>query len=226
MGSACPSVVRTVARRLERFRKVCHHGPVVQPCAWLCDGGTPWNLLFCLIGVILGTLIGVLPGIGATATTPCSADHLPARTRLGVIMLAGIYYGAQYGGSTTRSLSTCRVKAPQPSPPSTEYQLARKGKAGTAPCIAALASFLRHGLDGHCRCLCANPHGCRPPVGAAEYASLMLLALSRPSRLAHGSIPKALAMVVLGLLLAIVVSTDIYTGVPRLISASPPLLTG
>ena len=117
---------------------------LVKPGPWLCHGGlSPENLLFCLIGVILGTLIGVLPGIGATATI---AMLLPITFQLepvsSLIMLAGIYYGAQYGGSTTAILINMPGESSSAVTAIDGYQMARKGKAGTALAVAALGSVL------------------------------------------------------------------------------------
>jgi TctA family transporter len=188
---------------------------------------TPMNLLFCLIGVILGTLIGVLPGIGATATI---AMLLPITFQLepvsALIMLAGIYYGAQYGGSTTAILINMPGESSSAVTAIDGYQLARKGKAGTALAVAALASFFAGTVSTVIVAIFA-------PLltvvalqfGAAEYASLMLLGLVSAVALAHGSIPKALAMVVLGLLLGLV-GTDIYTGTPRFNLGLPAFADG
>src|SRR4030095_5358762 len=104
---------------------------------------TLWNLGFCLIGVLLGTLICVLPGIGATATI---AMLLPITFRIGdpvasLIMLAGIYYGAQYGGSTTAILINMPGESSSAVTAIDGYQMARKGRAGAALAIAAIGSF-------------------------------------------------------------------------------------
>src|SRR5918995_3373790 len=104
---------------------------------------TLWNLLFCLIGVLLGTLIGVLPGIGATATI---AMLLPIPFQIGdpvssLIMLAGIYYGAQYGGSTTPILINLPGESSSVLTAIDGYQMAKKGPAGPGPAPAALGSF-------------------------------------------------------------------------------------
>ena len=106
------------------------------------------RMFFCLIGVILGTLIGVLPGIGATATI---AMLLPITFQLepvsSLIMLAGIYYGAQYGGSTTAILINMPGKSSSAVTAIDGYQMARNGKAGTALAVAALGSFFAGGGD-------------------------------------------------------------------------------
>ena len=168
------------------------------------------NLLFCLIGVILGTLIGVLPGIGATATI---AMLLPITFQLepvsSLIMLAGIYYGAQYGGSTTAILINMPGESSSAVTAIDGYQMARKGKAGTALAVAALGSFFAGTVSTFLVALFAPPlTALALKFGAAEYFSLMVLGLVMSVALAHGSVLKALAMVVLGLLLGMV-GTDI-----------------
>ncbi len=174
------------------------------------------NLAFCLIGVLLGTLIGVLPGIGATATI---AMLLPITFQLepvsSLIMLAGIYYGAQYGGSTTAILINMPGESSSAVTAIDGYQMARKGKAGVALAVAALGSFFAGTVSTFLVALFAPPlTAIALQFGAAEYFSLMVLGLVMSIALAHGSILKALAMVVLGLLLGMV-GTDIYTGTPR-----------
>jgi putative tricarboxylic transport membrane protein len=177
---------------------------------------SPENLFFCLVGVILGTLIGVLPGIGATATI---AMLLPITFQLepvsSLIMLAGIYYGAQYGGSTTAILINMPGESSSAVTAIDGYQMARQGKAGTALAVAALGSFFAGTVATLLVALFAPPlTAIALKFGAAEYFSLMLLGLVSAIALAHGSILKALAMVVLGLILGLV-GTDIYTGAPR-----------
>ena len=177
---------------------------------------SPENLLFCLIGVILGTLIGVLPGIGATATI---AMLLPITFQLepvsSLIMLAGIYYGAQYGGSTAAILINMPGESSSAVTAIDGYQMARKGRAGTALAVAAIGSFFAGTVATLLVAIFAPPLTVIAlKFGAAEYFSLMLLGLVSAVALAHGSILKALAMVVFGLLLGLV-GTDIYTGTPR-----------
>lgn len=188
---------------------------------------SPENLLFCLIGVILGTLIGVLPGIGATATI---AMLLPITFQLepvsSLIMLAGIYYGAQYGGSTTAILINMPGESSSAVTAIDGYQMARKGKAGTALAVAALGSFFAGTVATLLVALFAPPlTAIALQFGAAEYFSLMVLGLVSAIALAHGSILKALAMVVLGLLLGLV-GTDIYTGDPRFTLGIPEYADG
>jgi putative tricarboxylic transport membrane protein len=188
---------------------------------------SPENLLFCLIGVILGTLIGVLPGIGATATI---AMLLPITFQLepvsSLIMLAGIYYGAQYGGSTTAILINMPGESSSAVTAIDGYQMARNGKAGTALAVAALGSFFAGTVATLLVALFAPPLTVIAlKFGAAEYFSLMVLGLVSAIALAHGSILKALAMVVLGLLLGLV-GTDIYSGTPRFTLGIPEYADG
>ena len=185
------------------------------------------NLAFCLIGVLLGTLIGVLPGIGATATI---AMLLPITFQLepvsSLIMLAGIYYGAQYGGSTTAILINMPGESSSAVTAIDGYQMARKGKAGVALACAALGSFFAGSVSTFLVALFAPPlTAIALQFGAAEYFSLMVLGLVMSIALAHGSILKALAMVVLGLLLGMV-GTDIYTGTPRFTMGIPEYADG
>ena len=178
---------------------------------------TLWNMLFCLIGVMLGTLIGVLPGIGATATI---AMLLPITFQIGdpvsaLIMLSGIYYGAQYGGSTTAILINMPGESSSAVTAIDGYQMARKGRAGVALAVAAIGSFFAGTVSTFLVALFAPPLTVIAlKFGAAEYFSLMVVGLVSSIALAHGSIIKALGMVILGLLLGLV-GTDIYTGTPR-----------
>lgn len=175
------------------------------------------NIAFCFVGVLLGTLIGVLPGIGPTATI---AMLLPITFQIGdpasaLIMLAGIYYGAQYGGSTTAILINLPGESSSAVTAIDGYQMARKGRAGAALAIAALGSFFAGTVSTFLVALLAPPlTAIALQFGSAEYFSLMVVGLVSSIALAHGSVVKALAMVVLGLLLGLV-GTDIYTGTPR-----------
>jgi putative tricarboxylic transport membrane protein len=175
------------------------------------------NIGFCFIGVLLGTLIGVLPGIGATATI---AMLLPLTFNVGdpvasLIMLAGIYYGAQYGGSTTAILINMPGESSSAVTAIDGYQMARRGKAGVALATAALGSFFAGTVATFLVALFAPPlTTIALKFGAAEYFSLMVVGLVSSIALAHGSVLKALAMVVLGLLFGLV-GQDIYSGVPR-----------
>ncbi|GLS30272.1 Tripartite tricarboxylate transporter TctA family protein [Mesorhizobium albiziae] len=177
------------------------------------------NLGFCLIGVLLGTLIGVLPGIGATATI---AMLLPITFQLGdpvsaLIMLAGIYYGAQYGGSTTAILINMPGESSSAVTAIDGYQLARRGRAGTALAVAAIGSFFAGTISTFLVALFAPPLTIIAlKFGAAENFSLMIVGLVSSVALAHGSVIKALCMLALGLLFGLV-GTDVFTGVPRFI---------
>jgi len=177
---------------------------------------TPVNLLYALIGVMLGTLIGVLPGIGPVATI---AMLLPTTYALqpvsALIMLAGIYYGAQYGGSTTSILINMPGESSSVVTCLDGHQMARKGQAGAALAVAALGSFFAGSVS---QILVA---GVSVPLselalkfGPAEYFSLMVLGLLGAVVLAHGSLVKAIAMIILGLLLGIV-GTDVNSGAAR-----------
>jgi TctA family transporter len=177
---------------------------------------TPVNMLYCFVGVLLGTLIGVLPGIGPTATI---AMLLPITLSLSpvtaLIMLAGIYYGAQYGGSTTAILVNLPGESSSAVTAIDGYQMARQGQAGHALAAAALGSFAAGTVATVFLAVLAPPlTRVALEFGPAEYFSLMVLALVTAVALAHGSIVKALAMVVLGLLLGMV-GSDIFDGTPR-----------
>src|SRR5688572_8298364 len=176
----------------------------------------PVNLLYCFVGVFLGTLIGVLPGIGPTATIamllPITFALSPATS---LIMLAGIYYGAQYGGSTTAILINLSGESSSAVTAIDGYQMARRGRAGPALATAALGTFFAGTVATLLIALFAPPlTRMALQFGPAEYFSLMLLGLVTSIALAHGSVLKAIAMIVLGLLLGLA-GTDIYTGTPR-----------
>ena len=177
---------------------------------------TPINLLYCFIGCLLGTLIGVLPGIGPVATIamllPITFSLSPATA---LIMLAGIYYGAQYGGSTTAILINLPGESSSAVTAIDGYQMAKQGRAGAALATAALGSFFA-GTVGTLLLAFFAPPLARAALnfGAPEYFALIVLGLLVSIALAHGSILKALAMIVLGLLLGMV-GQDIYTGQPR-----------
>jgi TctA family transporter len=174
------------------------------------------NLLYCLLGALLGTLIGVLPGIGPVATI---AMLLPVTFTLNptsaLIMLAGIYYGAQYGGSTTAILVNIPGESSSVVTCLDGYQMARQGRAGPALGIAALGSFFAGCVATVIIALFAPPLAeVALKFGPAEYFSLMVLGLIAATVLAHGSLIKAIAMVILGLLLGLV-GTDVNSGVAR-----------
>src|SRR5438105_5226685 len=185
------------------------------------------NLFWCLMGAIIGTAIGVLPGVGPVATMALllpATYFLPAEGAL--IMLAGIYYGAQYGGSTTAILVNLPGETSSVVTCLDGYQMARQGRAGPALAIAAIGSFF-----AGCVCtLIIALFG--PPIaemalkfGAPEYFSLMLMGLVTAAVLAHGDMIKSLAMVALGLLLG-VVGTDVNSGMARYSFGVPELTDG
>jgi len=188
---------------------------------------TPINIVYCFLGVLLGTLIGVLPGIGPTATI---AMLLPITLTLqpvtALIMLAGIYYGAQYGGSTTAILVNLPGESSSAVTAIDGYQMARQGRAGHALAAAALGSFFAGTVATVFLAVLAPPlTSVALEFGPAEYFSLMVLGLVTSVALAHGSIVKALAMVTLGLLLG-TVGTDIFEGTPRFTMDFPELADG
>jgi putative tricarboxylic transport membrane protein len=177
---------------------------------------SPFNLLMCLVGVILGTLIGVLPGVGPVATI---AMLLPITFNLNpigaLIMLAGIYYGAQYGGSTTAILVNIPGESSSVVTCLDGYQMARQGRAGPALATAAIGSFFAGCVSTLIVAMFAPPLAeVALKFGPSEYFSLMVLGLVAAVVLAHGSLMKAIAMVLLGLLLGLV-GTDVNSGVLR-----------
>jgi len=177
---------------------------------------TAQNLMYAFAGCVLGTLIGVLPGLGPVATI---AMLLPATYALppvaALIMLAGIYYGAQYGGSTTAILVNLPGESSSVVTVIDGYQMARKGRAGPALAAAGLGSFFAGCVGTLILAAFAAPlTEVAFKFGPAEYFSLMILGLIGAVVLASGSLLKALAMIVLGLLLGMV-GTDVNSGVPR-----------
>lgn len=178
---------------------------------------SPTNLLLCFIGCFVGTLIGVLPGVGPIATI---AMLMPLTFKVdptgALIMLAGIYYGAQYGGSTTAILINVPGEATSVVTALDGHEMARSGRAGAALGIAAIASF----AAGTVATLVIAALGVPMTklallFGPADYFALMLLGLALAVALARGSILKAVTMIVLGLLLS-TVGTDLETGQERL----------
>ena len=185
------------------------------------------NVLYCLLGVILGTLIGVLPGIGPV---PTIAMLLPITFNLdpvaALIMLSGIYYGSQYGGSTTAILVNLPGEAASVVTVLDGYQMARQGRAGPALAIAAIGSFFAGCVATLVIATAAPPLAeVALKFGPAEYFSLMVLGLVAATVLAHGSLLKAIAMVVLGLLLGLI-GTDVNSGVLRYTFDIPELADG
>ncbi len=185
------------------------------------------NLAYAFAGVLIGTLIGVLPGIGPIATL---AMLLPTTYALeptsALIMLAGIYYGAQYGGSTTAILVNLPGESSSVVTCIDGYQMARRGRAGSALAIAALGSFFAGTVGTLVLAALALPMvELAFKFGPAEYFSLMVLGLIGAVVLASGSLIKAIAMIVLGLLLGLV-GTDVNSGVARFNFDVPELADG
>ncbi|MCP3473323.1 tripartite tricarboxylate transporter permease [Bradyrhizobium sp. CCGUVB1N3] len=185
------------------------------------------NLLYCFVGVLLGTLVGVLPGLGPVASIAMLLPItfvLPPESAL--IMLAGIYYGAQYGGSTTAVLVNIPGESSSVVTAIDGYRMARLGRAGPALGIAAIGSFFAG-------CVSTIAIAYFAPLltevalrfGPAEYFSLMMFGLIAAVVLARGSVIKAIAMVVLGLLLGLV-GTDLNSGTARYSFGIPELTDG
>jgi TctA family transporter len=185
------------------------------------------NLLFCLIGCLIGTAIGVLPGIGPVATIslllPITFGQ-PATTA--IIMLAGIYYGAQYGGSTTSILLNLPGEVSSVVTTLEGYKMARRGRAGAALTIAALGSFFA-GCFSTVLVAASGPllTSVALSFGPADYFSLMLLGLIIAAVLAQGSVLKSVAMVTVGVALGLV-GTDVQTGQQRFTFGIPELSDG
>ena len=185
------------------------------------------NLFYCLIGVFVGTAVGVLPGLGPVATI---AMLLPATFGLppisSLIMLSGIYYGAQYGGSTTAILVNLPGESSSVVTAIDGYQMARNGEAGKALATAALGSFFAGTVATVLLALFAPPLAeLALRFGPAEYFSLMVLGLVASVVLASGSLLHAIGMVILGLLLGLI-GTDVNSGAARYTFDTPELAEG
>jgi putative tricarboxylic transport membrane protein len=185
------------------------------------------NLLYAFGGALLGTLIGVLPGLGPVATIAMllpsiyALDATPA-----LIMLAGIYYGAQYGGSTTAILINVPGESSSVVTAIDGYKMARKGRAGAALAAAGLGSFFAGCVGTIIIAAFAPPlTELAFKFGPAEYFSLMVLGLIGAVVLASGSLIKAIAMIILGLLMG-QINTDVISGVPRYSFDIPELTDG
>src|SRR5215213_9179932 len=188
---------------------------------------TPTNIGLCLIGALVGTLIGVLPGIGPLATI---AMLLPITFGLppvgALIMLAGIYYGAQYGGSTTSILINIPGESSSVVTALDGHQMAKQGRAGPALAIAAIGSFIAGCFSTVLVAALGAPlTSVALMFGPAEYFSLMVLGLVFAVVLARGSVPKAIAMILMGLLMS-TVGSDIETGQSRMAFDIPELADG
>ena len=188
---------------------------------------SPLNLLYCFLGVLTGTLIGVLPGIGPVQTI---AILLPATFALppvtALIMLAGIYYGAQYGGSTTSILVNVPGEASAVVTCIDGYQMALQGRAGAALTIAALGSFVAGCFATLLLAVLSIPLSeIAFKFGAEEYFALMVFGLIGSIVFASGSVMKAIGMVVLGLILGMV-GADVTSGTHRFSFGIPELADG
>jgi putative tricarboxylic transport membrane protein len=174
------------------------------------------NIMYCFLGVFVGTAIGVLPGVGPLVTI---AMLLPITFNLppipALIMLSGIYYGSQYGGSTTSILMNLPGETASVVTCIDGYQMARQGRAGPALAIAALSSFFA-GCVGTMLIALFGPPLAEVALkfGAPEYFALMLMALVAASCLSSGDMTKSLAMVILGLILGMI-GTDVNSGMAR-----------
>jgi putative tricarboxylic transport membrane protein len=185
------------------------------------------NLLFCLFGVLIGTLVGVLPGISPLNTTamllPFTFGLAPTSA---MIMLAGIFYGAQYGGSTTAILVNVPGETSAVVTCLDGYQMARQGRAGPALAIAAIASFFAGCVATVVIAVLSAPLAALAlKFTAPEYFSLLVMGLIAAVVLAHGSPFKAIAMVLIGILTGLV-GIDVNSGVPRLTFGIPDIADG
>src|SRR5688500_9277942 len=188
---------------------------------------TPINLLYCLIGVFLGTAVGVLPGLGPTATIAMLLPitfALPPESAL--IMLAGIYYGSQYGGSTTSILVNLPGEAASVVTNLDGYQMAKQGRAGPALTASAVGSFFAGTVATFVLAVFAPPLAeAALKFGPADYFSLMVLGLVASVVLAQGSLLHAIGMVLLGLLLGLI-GADVTSGTQRYTFGIPELADG
>jgi len=187
----------------------------------------PTNLLWCFVGVLLGTVVGVLPGLGPPATVamllPLTFHMNPAGA---IIMLAGIYYGAKYGGSTTSILMNVPGESASVVTCLDGYQMARKGRAGAALGIAAIASFIA-GTVGVVALMLVAPPVARFALAfsSPEYFGLMSLGLALVVLLAGRSLVKALLAALLGLWIASI-GTDLFSATSRFTFGRVELLSG
>jgi TctA family transporter len=188
---------------------------------------SPMNLAYCVVGALVGTLIGVLPGIGPVQTLAIlmpTTFSLPPESAL--IMLAGIYYGAQYGGSTTSILVNVPGEASSVVTCLDGYQMALQGRAGAALTISALGSFFAGTFATFVLAVLAVPLAeLAFKFGPAEYFSLMVFGLIGSIVLASGSLLKAVGMILLGLLLGMI-GTDVTSGTQRFVFGVPELADG
>jgi TctA family transporter len=185
------------------------------------------NLLYAFFGAVLGTLIGVLPGLGPTATLAMLLPSIYALSPTpALIMLAGIYYGSQYGGSTTAILINVPGEASSVVTALDGYAMARQGRAGAALATAALASLFAGCVGTVIIAAFAPPLATLAfKFGPVEYFSLMVLGLVGTVVMAAGSPVKAVAMIILGLLLG-QINMDVTSALPRYSFGIPELMDG
>lgn len=185
------------------------------------------NLLYCFVGCLLGTLVGILPGIGPVAAIALLLPTTFALPPVGsMIMLAGIYYGSQYGGSTTSILVNLPGESSSVVTCIDGHAMAKDGRAGHALAISAIGSFFAGTVCTLIIALAAPPLAeVALKFGAPEYFSLMVFGLIASAVLARGSLLKALGMIVVGLLFGIV-GTDVNSGMSRFTFGMPGLSDG
>jgi putative tricarboxylic transport membrane protein len=194
-----------------------------------------YNIIFAFIGVLIGTAVGVLPGIGPMSgvallipVTASATGWLPPESAAtsAIILLAGVYYGAMYGGSTTSILLNTPGESSSVVTTLDGYQMAKKGRAGSALSIAAIGSFVAGIVTLFALIALAKPlSSVALKFGPAEYFSLMLLGLGAVSGLAGKSVTKALIMTVTGLLLG-TIGIDSVSGIARFTFNVPWLYQG
>ncbi len=188
---------------------------------------TPINVLYAFVGCLLGTIIGVLPGLGPIATMSILLPvtySLPAVSAL--IMLAGIYYGSQYGGSTTAILVNLPGESSSVITMIEGHKMALAGRAGPALAVAAMGSFFAGCVGTIVLAAFASPlTDLAFNIGPTEYFSLMVLGLMGAVTLASGSVLKSAGMVIVGILLGLI-GTDINSGVERFVFNIPELSDG
>jgi putative tricarboxylic transport membrane protein len=188
---------------------------------------TPINLLYCFLGVFIGTLVGVLPGIGpVSAMALLLPVTLSGTPEAGIIMMAGIYYGSMYGGSTTSILVRIPGEAASVVTCIDGHEMAKQGRAGPALGIAAIGSFIA-GTFAIIMLMLIAPTLARVAVafGPAEYFSLMVLGLTILSFMTQGAMAKSLLMACFGIVLG-VIGIDQITAAPRLTFDRLELLDG
>jgi putative tricarboxylic transport membrane protein len=187
----------------------------------------PINLLYCFVGVFIGTLVGVLPGIGpVSAVALLLPVTLSGTPQAGIIMMAGIYYGSMYGGSTTSILVNIPGEAASVVTCLDGHQMAKQGRAGPALGMSAMCSFIA-GTFAVIGLMLLAPALSRLAVvfGPAEYFSLMVLGLLLPAFLSHGSMVKALLMAAFGIVVGLI-GTDQISAQQRMTFDRLELLDG